>query len=125
MATPNRGHLLENVVFLHLRRAGEAIHYIKTSSGKEVDFYIPRTGTLVQVTDSADNRAAMDREFTALAEAAAIYGAQRALIVYGQGHPAPGAGGPKVQLVPAAEFLCRSPESAWMPSGAGRAKTRD
>jgi len=69
----NSGHLLENLVFLHLRRKTERIHYFRTQSGREVDFICqdPRGQRhLVQVCESfAGNPETQRREVAALTEA--------------------------------------------------------
>jgi|APSaa5957512622_1039677.scaffolds.fasta_scaffold22486_2 uncharacterized protein len=36
--TEDRGRLLENIVFLHLRRQGFEVYYYRTKNGKEIDF---------------------------------------------------------------------------------------
>ena len=38
----NSGHLLENLVFVTLRRRHQEIYYYKTGNGREVDFIVPR-----------------------------------------------------------------------------------
>jgi predicted AAA+ superfamily ATPase len=68
----NSGHLLENLVFVALRRVTSAIFYYKTKNGREVDFIIQaqdRSCTLVQVCESLADPRTRKRETTALAEA--------------------------------------------------------
>ncbi|MBI1290413.1 AAA family ATPase [bacterium] len=68
----NTGHLLENLVFVALRRQDSSIHYYKTKSGKEVDFIVsPRGGSrrLVQVCESLADPETRRREVVALEEA--------------------------------------------------------
>lgn len=64
----NKGKLLENLVFLQLKRSGKQIYYYQTQIGHEVDFYIPESGLLVQVCQQFDSSTA-DREIRALEEA--------------------------------------------------------
>ncbi|MBA4388352.1 MAG: AAA family ATPase [Verrucomicrobia bacterium] len=68
----DRGHLLENLVFIHLRRVTEKIFYHRTSSGHEVDFVWlsgDRKKHIVQVCYSLKNEATRNREFAALRDA--------------------------------------------------------
>jgi hypothetical protein len=68
----NSGHLLENLVFVALRRVTPAIFYYKTRTGREVDFIIQgqdRSFVLVQVCESLADPRTRKRETTALAEA--------------------------------------------------------
>lgn len=81
---PDWGRLLENLVFLELRRRQPTIEYYKTRGGREVDFFVTdRDGrrTLVQaaadLTD-ADTRA---RELKALDEAMGECGINQATVV--------------------------------------------
>jgi uncharacterized protein len=68
----NTGHLLENMVFMALRRITPDIYYFKTRSGREVDFIIKkpdRSFMLVQVCDTMVDERTSHRETTALREA--------------------------------------------------------
>jgi predicted AAA+ superfamily ATPase len=75
----NRGALLENAVYLELRRrlgplSDGAIAYHRTASGREIDFVIdsPVSGggrEFVQVCASLEGAAAIERETAAVAEA--------------------------------------------------------
>jgi predicted AAA+ superfamily ATPase len=68
----NSGHLLENLVFLALRRQGAEVCYYKTRSGHEVDFVVaPHKGArvLVQACESLADPRTKQREVGALAEA--------------------------------------------------------
>jgi len=64
--SPNRGKLLENLVFLALRRKANEIYYYNTPSGYEVDFYLPETSQLIQVAQNMDNVSTREREIRAL-----------------------------------------------------------
>ena len=76
----NEGRLLENLVFLTLRRRGDTIHYVKTRSGYEVDFYTPTEG-LIQVAWSIEDTATRQRELRALEQAMEELGASEALLI--------------------------------------------
>jgi len=68
----NSGHLLENLVFIHLRRFSEEIYYYRTKKGKEVDFiWISDQGEkhLVQVCFTIKEQSTFKREISALKEA--------------------------------------------------------
>jgi len=68
----NSGHLLENLVFMSLRREHADIFYYKTRSGREVDFVIPMKGgavRLVQVCETLARPETRKRECQALADA--------------------------------------------------------
>jgi predicted AAA+ superfamily ATPase len=68
----NSGHLLENLVFMALRRSTPDIFYYKTKSGREVDFIAGRQASsrmLVQVCESMADQRTRKRETNALAEA--------------------------------------------------------
>ncbi len=66
--TENRGRLLENLVFLELRRKGAPIFYYKTSRGYEVDFLVKDTGqwNLIQVCHDLTRIDTFSREKKAL-----------------------------------------------------------
>jgi len=79
--SPNTGKLLENLVFLALRRQTKEIYYYTTPSGYEVDFYLPEKRQLIQVTQHMDNLAAREREIRALNEALQTIKVESALIL--------------------------------------------
>lgn len=71
-ASEDLGHLLENTVYLELRRRGHEIAYVQTKSGYEVDFLAtPLVGSplLVQVCADLSEPATRARELRALSEA--------------------------------------------------------
>ena len=64
------GKFLENMVFLKLRRLyNEDIYYYKTKTEKEVDFYLPKKKTFIQVCQSINDPVTRERELRALVEA--------------------------------------------------------
>jgi hypothetical protein len=67
--SPNTGRLLENLVFLALRRKTHDIHYYASPQGTEVDFYLPAEGLLIQVAQQMEHPATRDREVRALTAA--------------------------------------------------------
>lgn len=79
--SPNRGKLLENLVFLALRRQTDNIFYTMTPGGYEVDFYLPEKRELIQVAQHLKNPATRERELRALGGARGAVHAERALIL--------------------------------------------
>jgi uncharacterized protein len=68
----NSGHLLENLVFVALRRVWPNIFYFKSKAGREVDFVVnkhDRTRMLVQVCESMADPRTRKRELAAVSEA--------------------------------------------------------
>jgi uncharacterized protein len=77
----NAGRLLENLVFLSLRRRTKEIYYFASPGGYEVDFYLPEKRQLIQVTQNLDQPATREREMRALKEAIRIVKVENALIL--------------------------------------------
>ncbi len=68
----NQGHLLENLIYMAIRRTYPEIYYYKTKTGKEVDFIIPRSAAsplLIQVTETLLEPRTKQREIAGLLEA--------------------------------------------------------
>jgi len=78
---PTTGKLLENAVFLALRRADRHVCYYTTAAGHEVDFYLPDTRQLVQVTQDLNQPRTRAREVRALLDAMNEWGFDRGLIL--------------------------------------------
>lgn len=82
--SPEWGHLLENFVFLELRRKYDSIEYYRTTKGHEVDFLVtpPRAEpSLIQVAAELNESSTRNREIQALTEAMAELGINRASII--------------------------------------------
>ena len=80
----NAGHLLENIVFVSLRRQKLEIHYFKTSNGLEIDFLTlnqQRELSLIQVCDSLYDEKTRKRELKALQIAMKELKVKNALII--------------------------------------------
>ena len=67
--SPNRGRLLENLVFLALRRQGRDIYYVLPKNGYKIDFYLPYAGLLIQVAQNLHQQETREREIRALTAA--------------------------------------------------------
>lgn len=109
----NSGHLLENLVFIALRRVHPDIFYYKTKSGKEVDFIVPVRGRprlLVQVCESLAVPQTRKREFAALKEAMAELGLKEAVIVTRNEDEAVETDAGTIRVLPAWRFLLEMPE---------------
>jgi len=68
----NSGHLLENIIFLHLRRMTDSLYYYRTSKGNEIDFIWldgQKEKHLVQVCLSLADPLTKKREMTSLIQA--------------------------------------------------------
>jgi len=110
----NSGHLLENLVFVALRRVHPNVYYYKTQTGREVDFVVPRRGNkpaLFQVCESLVEPQTRKREVTALEEAMAELGVgQGAIVTKNESEQIDTRNG-TISIVPAWRFLLDIPES--------------
>ncbi len=79
--SPNTGRLLENLVYLALRRRTRDIYYVAAPGGWEVDFYLPEGRQLVQVAQSLDQPETREREVRALLAAMRSLGVDHGLIL--------------------------------------------
>ena len=81
---PEWGHLLENFVFMELRRLYNTIEYYKTESGREVDFLVTDMHgreLLIQAAAEMETPATRSRELKAIMEAMKESGLRKATIV--------------------------------------------
>ena len=65
----NSGHLLENLVYIFLRRLQSEIYYYKTKNGREVDFLLPAAQSgkvILQVSETLLDPLTKKREVSAL-----------------------------------------------------------
>lgn len=109
----NTGHLLENLVFMALRRLHEKIYYYKTKNGREVDFAVPmRSGPvmLIQVCESLADMQTRKRETAALKEAMMELDVKTGIIVTRYEEERIDAGEKAIHVVPAWRFLLDLPE---------------
>ncbi len=110
----NSGHLLENLVFMALRRLYPEIYYYKTKSGREVDFVVPRRGhspMLVQACASLLEPQTRKRETAALSEAMAELDLDTGTIVTRNEDEKIDTRSRTIDVVPVWRFLLDLPES--------------
>jgi len=79
--SPNTSKLLENLIFLALRRTTKDIYYFSSPGGYEVDFYLPEKRQLIQVAQNLNHPTTREREIRALQNAIQVLKAQSALIL--------------------------------------------
>lgn len=108
----NSGHLLENLVFVALRRVWPSIFYFKSRAGREVDFVVrkpDRSRMLVQVCESMADPRTRKREIAAVSEAMREMDLKTAQIVTRgeEEHLATDSG--TIDVVPAWRFLLNLP----------------
>ena len=79
----NRGRLIENIVFLELKRRGFEVFYYKTKNDYEVDFLIKHQNEyqLIQVSSTIDDPKTSEREVQALKKAALEINVSGSLII--------------------------------------------
>ncbi len=107
----NRGRLLENLIFVDLKRLGFDVYYYHTRSGREVDFVVKR-GTdlsLVQVTWDINDPEARERELTALHEAMTELNCSNAILIVAERPLSNVIVDPSITLLAAHHFLIQTP----------------
>jgi predicted AAA+ superfamily ATPase len=102
------GKLMENLVFLALREKTEQIYYYLSPEGYEVDFYLPATRQLIQVSQNMENPATRERELRALDKAIPTLKAEQALILSVNNEDGISLNGVHVEIRSIAEWLLRS-----------------
>jgi len=109
--TGNRGMLLENIVFMQLRRNGIRPAYYLTERGLEVDFIVENEGaskpSLLQVCWSLGDHETKNREINALRDAMSELKIEKGTIITWLDEKAPENG---VEIVPAWKWLLRKPD---------------
>lgn len=103
--SPNTGKLLENMIFLALRRQTQEIYYVTTPRGYEVDFYLPERGELIQVAQHLDKPQTRLREVRALADTVPHLQVNRAVILSNKNEAAISQEGLTITVRSTAEWL--------------------
>ncbi len=104
----NSGRLLENMVFIALRKITPHIFYYKTNSNLEIDFIIQmndRTRFLIQVCESLAEPKTQKREVNALNEAMLELKLSKGIIVTRQEEKTINVEAGKIEVMPAWRFL--------------------
>ncbi len=79
--SPNTGKFLENLVFLALRQRTKEIYYYTSPEKYEVDFYLPDSRQLIQVTQHMEDPKTREREFRGIEAATQHIKVEQALIL--------------------------------------------
>lgn len=85
--SPDTGKLLENLVFLYLRKKSQNIFYGITSEGYELDFYLPDDKQIVQVSQSLINPNTRTRELRAIESSIKEFDVKKALLLADSDEP--------------------------------------
>jgi hypothetical protein len=104
----NLGRLLENLIFLELKRRGYALYYYKTGNGLEVDFACCAGGKvtqLIQVTYGMGEERSRHRELRALVKAMEETGLDNGLIITYEDEDEMVLDGKLISLIPAFKYL--------------------
>lgn len=102
---PDTGKLLENLVFLALRRQTAEIYYYTSPENYEVDFYLPDRRQLIQVTQHLNHAGTREREFRAIDAATQHIKVEQALILCESNEPQQVVGGVPVEICSISEWL--------------------
>lgn len=108
------GYLLENIIFLALRRKTDNIFYYRTKSGREIDFiWVEASGKahLIQVCYSLRDQVTRKRELSALYEAMEELGCNTARIITFEERDSVGKDGRLIEIIPAWDFLLKTDET--------------
>ncbi len=103
--SPNSGKMLENLVFLALRRQTKDIYYLMTPGGYEIDFYLPEHKQIIQVTNHLSDPDTRKREMRALQDAIASIKVDRALVIADKPEDDMEFNGVPVTITSAAEWM--------------------
>ena len=104
----NSGRLLENIVFMALRRLTTQIYYYKTDKGREVDFIVQtpdRNKKLIQVCESLADPKTKLREVQALQDAMLELKLKNGIIVTRAEETSIEVDSGKIEVIPAWRFL--------------------
>jgi predicted AAA+ superfamily ATPase len=106
--SPDTGKLLENLIFLTLRRQTQEIYYYTTPAGYEVDFYLPEKHQLIQAAQHLENPSTREREVRALEDAIKGLNVHSFLILADTNEPGFDINGIPVEVQSAAEWMVKA-----------------
>ncbi len=103
----DEGYMLENIIFLHLRRTVQEIYYYRTRSGKEIDFIWNHASKtrILQVCFDTSHEDTMKREQRALVEAMQELNLNESIIITLNEEKTLEINGYKIYLIPAWRYL--------------------
>lgn len=110
----NKGHMLENIVFIELKRRYKEIYYYKTQSGKEVDFIVLNrkiykegavSKKIFQVSWIMESFETRKREVNSLYEAMAEQSVDEAFIITNDTEETLNKDGKYIRILPIWRFL--------------------
>lgn len=110
----NRGHLLENMVFAELIKAGmehnRNLFYYQTRNNREVDFILKqgsRVAELIQVVYTTTNIDTFDREIKSIVEASEELNVEKLTLITWNENKTVEKGSKTIQMVPAWEWMMK------------------
>ena len=108
--TQNKGHLLENLIYLELRRAGKELYYFNENK-VECDFVVMKNEKLEQVIQVCyellpENR---EREIRGLSDALEFFNTDNGLIISFNQRDAFMFNDKRIEVIPAWEYLAQKP----------------
>jgi len=104
----NRGHLLENLIFIHIRRCTEEIYYYRTAKAQEVDFLWldnRKNKHLVQVCFSLNDPLTRKREISSLIQAMEELDLRESTVVAMDEEDVMEEGDKRIKIIPAWKYL--------------------
>jgi uncharacterized protein len=107
----NSGHLLENIVFLALRRDNQKVFYYKTNTNQEIDFLVKKDDgsiLLFQVSETLANQATRQRELSAIELAMKELNVSKSIVVAKNEDEVLEMDYGRIDIVPAWKFLINS-----------------
>lgn len=82
----NVGKLMENMVFIQLRRNNQEVFYYKTNKDYEIDFFLPKKKIFLQVTQHLDTEEIRERETRALVISSKEQNGSKKLFIISERH---------------------------------------
>ena len=107
----NRGHLLENLIFVHLRQRTENVYYYRTKKGQEVDFIWledQKNKNLVQVTLTLNDPLTRKREISSMCQAMDELSIRESTIITMDDEDSIEDNGKTINIIPAWKYLLTS-----------------
>ncbi len=104
--TPDKGQLLENLIFIELKRRNKEVFFYKTKSGYEIDFLVKgKTFTIIQVCFDLSSPHTLQRETRALDEAMSELGIDNSYLITYNTSDTVTSGNYTIRLIPAWKWL--------------------